>query len=185
MKARGPFFLWFAGILFLGGALTAVHELPLVVSVPAPEAAATPSWTVTHVLSTKCGCSKRVLLHLVARGAQQDGVRERVLLIEANDEWRDQLEHVGFEVEAIDAERLAAEVGVDAAPTVVLRRPDGSLAYSGAYAPKRAAPPQDVELLARARAGETLEAFPLFGCAVSRELQERSDPLRLKYGVSK
>jgi hypothetical protein len=183
MKRRGAFILWITGIILVGGALTAVHELPLEVSTPAREAPATPTWSMVHVLSTKCGCSKRILQHLVGRHVSADAdVRERVVLIDATDEWRTQLEGAGFEVEAQDAAQLAQRIGVDAAPTLVVRRPDGSLAYSGAYAPKRGAPPRDLELLARARAGETLDGFPLFGCAVSRELQERSDPLRLKYG---
>ncbi|MFT3713851.1 MAG: hypothetical protein QM817_39835 [Archangium sp.] len=160
--------------------MTALHELPLEVSRPAPEAAATPRWSMVHALSTKCGCSKRVLQHLVQRRAMTD-VREEVALIDATPEWQTQLEDAGFSVVSLEAEQLRERFGVDAAPVLIIRSPDGALSYSGAYSQKRGAPPLDVELLNRARAGETPEAMPLFGCAVSRELQSRTDPFDLKY----
>lgn len=106
---------------------------------------------------------------------------ERVALVEATAEWQEPLEEAGFTVEPVEGDALREQYGVDAAPVLVLRSPEGRLMYSGAYAEKRSAPPRDVELLARARAGEAPETLPLFGCAVSRELQSRTDPLDLKY----
>lgn len=169
--------------MLVGGALMALHDLPIEVSRPAREADATPRWSMVHVLSTKCGCSKRVLQHLVHRRAME-GVREEVALIDATTDWADQLGAAGFSVVALEGEQLRERFGVDAAPVLIIRSPRGTLSYSGAYSQKRGAPPLDVELLSRARAGETPEAMPLFGCAVSRELQSRTDPFELKYQVT-
>jgi hypothetical protein len=184
MKSRASLLTWCLAVAALGGALTAAHELPLRVSPPPLGAPATQRWSVTHALATKCGCSKRVWAHLVKRGARSD-VRERVLLVDATGEWQSALETAGFDVVPLEAGALRSEFGIEAAPLLVIRRPTGALAYSGAYAEKRSAPPRDEELISRAMQGEQLDALPLFGCAVSRELQERADPLNLKYGAWK
>jgi hypothetical protein len=184
LKSRVTLLVWAVGVVVLGSLLTAVHALPLRVSRPNVVAKGTGQWTTVHALATKCGCSKRLFQHLVARRAMP-GVAERVLLVDATREWTVALEQAGFEVIALDAPTLRAEYGVEAAPLFGVRTPTGEVAYWGAYAAQRSAPPQDVELFERARAGARPDALPLFGCAVSRELQQRSDPLKLKYGAWK
>jgi len=184
MKSQVSLVAWAVGVVLLGAALTAVHALPLQVTPPNVGAKATGQWNTVHALATKCGCSKRLYQHLVSRRAMP-GVPERVLLVDATPEWTAALEQAGFEVIALDAPTLRTEYGVEAAPLFGVRTPDGEVAYWGAYAAQRSAPPRDLELFERARAGARPDALPLFGCAVSRELQQRSDPLNLKYGAWK
>jgi hypothetical protein len=44
-------------------------------------------------------------------------------------------------------------------------------------------PPADLAILADAQAGEALASMPILGCAVSRDLQDRLDPLGIKYSL--
>lgn len=173
--------LWVLITVIIGGALTALHTVPLPAVTPAWQAP-TGQWVALHVLSARCPCSRRVAVQLAARGAQR-GVHEHVALIDATSAVSEPLRAAGFEVDALAGVDLEARYGVLAAPTLVLRRPDGSVAYAGGYAPRNTLPARDLEIFAQARAsGADVPAYPTFGCAVSRQLQAAIDPLNLKYG---
>jgi hypothetical protein len=176
---RGALVLWLLATVLIGTATTSLHLRPL----PTGEAramAASSQWEVIHVLSSKCPCSRRVSQSLLARGASSEQ-HEQVVLLDASPAEVNDLKATGFEVTATSAEHLRTGWGVEAAPMLIIHRPDGSLAYQGAYGPTRGTPPRDLEVLARVRAGEILKPWLLLGCAVSRSLQQQSDPLGLKY----
>lgn len=177
---------WLVIAIGLGGLLTLLHEGPL----PLPEArpgGLTPTWTMTHGLALRCPCSRRVVDHLLARGASAEVV-ERVLLVDPKPEVEAGLTKAGFLVEAVEGESLAQR-GFVAVPGLVIRSPDGDVAYAGAHAPKRSGPIDDLSLLSAARAGASPKPFAVLGCAISQALNARVDPLALKYpswpGVSR
>lgn len=169
---------WFVLIVGLGGLLTLLHEGPL----PLPEArpgAPTTTWTMTHALALRCPCSRRVVDHLLVRGASTDAV-ERVLLVDPKPDVEAALTKAGFLVEAVEGESLAAR-GFVAVPGLVIRSPNGDVAYAGAHAPKRSGPIDDLALLSAAKAGAQPTPFAVLGCAISQALNARVDPLALKY----
>lgn len=171
-------FSWLLATTALGGLLTALHESPL----PRPTAtvgAPTPTWTMVHGLALRCPCSRRIVEHLVSRGAVA-GVRELVVLVDATPQVVAALEGRGFVVESVGAQSLAAH-GFEAVPGLLIRSPAGAVAYAGAHAPKRSAPVDDLGLLAAARAGRSPRPFAVLGCAISDALSARLDPLSLKF----
>ena len=171
--------LWGVFTVVVAGALMATHDLPLPLGV-ALQGTPTTQWKRAHILSGSCGCSRKVADALLERGPRSD-VLEEVVLVEDQKALGQRLRAAGFAVRDEAVENLVRDYGVQAAPLVVIYRPDGSVAYQGAYAARRSQPPEDETFLARARAGQAVEPYPLFGCAVSKDLQERTDPLRLKY----
>lgn len=169
---------WLVIAVGLGGLLTLLHEGPL----PLPEATPggpTPTWTMTHALALRCPCSRRVVDHLLARGASPQAV-ERVLLVDPTPEVESALTKAGFAVEDVEAQSLAGR-GFVAVPGLVIRSPAGDVAYAGAHAPKRSGPIDDVSLLTAARAWGQPKPFAVLGCAISQALNARVDPLALKF----
>jgi hypothetical protein len=170
---------WMSGVVVMGAALTALHEVPL--PVPSVERAApAAAFRIRHGLSAMCPCSQRVMKWLERRGAVA-GVDEQVLILDGDEATAAPLRERGYQVSLVDDAGMAA-AGIHAAPSLVIFRPDGEVAYAGAYAPRPQMDPIDLVLLDRARKGEIVASMPLLGCAMSRSLQERLDPLHLKYG---
>jgi hypothetical protein len=160
-----------------GGLLTLLHEGPL----PAPEARAgeaTGQWVMTHGLALRCPCSRRIVDYLVKRGATPTA-DERVLLVDATDEAQQRLLAAGFTVTSVSSEALTG-MGFVAVPGLVIRRPDGSVAYAGAHAPKRSGPIDDLAILQAANGTAPIKPFAVLGCALSRALSDQTDPLALK-----
>ena len=170
---------WFVLTLAVAAGATALHEAPL--PMPEPPLQQTGAFHVTHALSMQCGCSRRIVDYLLSRGAS--AVPEDVLLLDAEESLASQLRARGFAVHVLDEAALAASYGIQAVPSLVIYRPDGSVAYRGAHAPRPQMDPTDLEMLSAIRAGQGTASNPIFGCAVSRELQRRHDPLRLKYSL--
>jgi hypothetical protein len=173
------FAIWGVLTVAVGGAMTALHSQPL------PDQLAfrgprEPGWSVLHVVDQKCPCSQVVIARLLSRGAWP-GVKETVAVVHAkNAELPSALERAGFAALVLEPEALEAQTGVTAAPVLVIRSPDGSVRYSGAYASRRSQPPEDLSLFTRVQSGESVEPYPLFGCAVGRALARQVDPLNLK-----
>ncbi|MDX2012616.1 MAG: hypothetical protein SFW67_20630 [Myxococcaceae bacterium] len=168
---------WLLSVLALGGLLTLLHEAPL----PAPSATAaapTTTWTLTHGLAMRCPCSRRIVDHLLARGATAEATEE-VLLVDAMPATRSALEARGFHVRSVDADTLP-RLGFEAVPGLVIRSPEGRVAYAGAHAPRRTGPVDDLSLFVRAREGAATTPFAVLGCAISQALTARVDPLSLK-----
>ncbi len=145
--------------------------------------AAGPEWKAVHLLAADCGCSLSIARHLKSRGAQ-DGLAETVVLIGDAPDLRAVFGNTRFEVQSAEPAGVERDYGVVGGPWLLLFRPDGSVAYSGGYAPVRARDGvvfQDVAIWERIRSGQSVTALPAFGCATSEQLRQVLDPLHLKY----
>ncbi|OYP29382.1 hypothetical protein [Rhodopirellula sp. MGV] len=136
---------------------------------------------VIHVINLDCPCSRRVLRHLLDRSPSAD-VDESMLLVGQDRQWKSQSEARGYRTTLVSPEQLTAEYGIESSPLLLAFRTDGELLYSGGYtARKQGLGYQDESIIASLQNGETIESLPVYGCAISRDLQDIVDPLRLKY----
>jgi hypothetical protein len=140
------------------------------------------TWSVYHVLYADCPCSRRVADALLRRGARED-FAERVLLVGRDQALSQRLAAARYAVEVLTSEALKEQFGVEAAPVFFAVAPDGSVPYLGGYSDFKQGPEQDDRILTSLRLGRRQDPLPVFGCAVSRELQAKADPLGLKYAV--
>ncbi len=140
------------------------------------------SWLLVHVLSEECGCSQRVMTHLLARG-RIAGVSEEIVLVdgpEATPEHRvsDKLEYAGFPLRHADADELLRRYHLVGVPVLIITNPAGRVVYRGGYG---SAYDQDAVLLQAAQQGRTPPEYPVIGCAVGARIQRQVDPFRWKY----
>ncbi len=139
-------------------------------------------WFAVHVLYSSCPCSVRVLDHLFSPERNAD-VQEEILLVEPDAQIEERAASAGFSVTVVTPEELASEYGIEAAPMMVVLDPSDRIRYAGGYTErKQGVDIRDLAVLRTLRdeAARTIE-LPLFGCAVSFELQSILDPLKLKY----
>lgn len=182
---------WLVGGTALGGLLLARHLVALPVPDRADPALAAairealpPSGRrlrAIHVLYRDCACSRRTIAHLIERRALA-GVDELVLAID--DAGRAgpadaALRAAGFAVRVVTPTELRARLGLEAAPVLIVARPDGELAYVGGYNRHKQTRSEDVELLAELGRGADAPALPVFGCPTSARLASALDPLGL------
>lgn len=141
----------------------------------------TPGWMAVHVLYAECPCSRRLVHHLLERGALPD-VEETIVLVGDDGSLAADAPARGFAVEVVTEVELARRFGVESAPLFAVVDPEGTVRYAGGYTRrKQGSDVHDVEIVAALRRGDGAAELPLFGCAVSRELQRTLDPLNLKY----
>jgi len=187
---RGFFVAWFLAVLIPGVYQLAEHTLSLPKPVPEKLQAAmianrprdATGWVVLHVLYAECGCSGRVADRLTQRGLIP-GVAERVIIVgEPKDDLVERLRAHGLSVELTDAKDLSDRYGIVAAPVLVVADPGGTVRYVGGYTEQKRGPAiRDTAIVASLERGEQVDALPILGCAVSRDLQRQVDPLGLKY----
>jgi hypothetical protein len=191
----GGLMVWGAACLALGSYLLASHLLTLPAPAPADpvlhqEIAAhrhahqRDLWLVLHVVYDECGCSQRVLDHLLA-DSRPAGVAERVVLVTedraARAAWIAAIPAHGFELDVVTPEQLVAAYHIEAAPLLVIVDPHDTVRYVGGYTPrKQAADIRDVAVIAAVQRGEAVEPLPTFGCAIGRALSSRLDPLGIR-----
>jgi hypothetical protein len=180
---------WLALMLVAGSYLLAAHLLTL----PEPDradpvfaaaVAATPpadtGWRTLHFLFASCPCSRGVFDHLVSSD-RPSGVTERLVLIDDDGSWAAEAAHAGYEVEALTAEQLYETYNVESAPLFVVVDPEGSPRFVGGYTDRKRGPVyHDLDVIDALLAGATTPDLPLFGCAVSRQLQRSVDPMALR-----
>jgi hypothetical protein len=191
----GALLVWAAVCVLLGTYLLASHLLTL----PAP-APTDPvlhrgiaarrgihqldRWLVLHVVFDQCGCSQRVLDHLLGN-RRPSGIAERVVLVTDDRAARAALIAAipahGFELDVVTPEQLIADYHIEAAPLLVIVDPGDSVRYVGGYTPrKQASDVRDLAVIAAVQRGETVEPLPTFGCAIGRALNSRLDPLGIR-----
>lgn len=176
--------------LLLGGSLTALHTPFRSTASGSAKLVADliPGniWRAVHILSGACQCSEDVAHHLLQRGPLPD-VKEEVLLAGSNEPLMARLRARGFQTLAVSGDDLAQRYGLAGAPRLLLMSPSGLVVYQGGYAADVGARTgyQDVSLLQQVRRGATPEPLPVFGCALTRQLQHLTDPLALKYPRTK
>lgn len=157
--------------------LTAIQPTPAPESMPIAEV-----FESNHFVSSKCGCSKKVIEHLQKRGAIKDA-NETVYLIGSDDQFREGLLKAGFKVEDIDEETADINFHIEAIPFLRVSS-FGKELYAGAYGKDQKHSPvyQDVEIIEAALRGQRKEALPLFGCINGKLRRNEIDSWGLKYG---
>jgi len=193
--------VWGVGILVVGASLMAGH----LVSLPVPRAtdsrlraslAAGPGvalgevrWSAHHVLYQGCGCSQRVLSHLLERRARTDLVETVVYVRDpATPDTTEQAAasvealHAGFGFEPSTPAELERRYAVESAPFLLIADGAGQVLYAGGYTERSGSQQlKDTDIIDGLEAGRPMGALPVFGCAVSSRVQQAIDPLGLKY----
>jgi hypothetical protein len=150
----------------------------------AREAGAEGRWVALHVLYQGCRCSRRVLDALLGRGPAA-GYSETIVLVGDGDGDGDEraarARALGFRLEHVAPEALAAAYGVEAAPLLAVASPRGEVRYLGGYGERKQGPvSMGAPELARLAAGGAVGPRPTFGCAVSERLRSAVDPWRVR-----
>ena len=141
------------------------------------------AWLAVHVLYAQCRCSRDILKHL-ATERRPAGVIEKILLVGKNpaiDAELRVLTRRRFRIIAASADELRDRYHVRAAPLMLVLGPNGALRYSGGYTQsKQSLAIRDHAILAELMSQKETSELPVFGCAVSKDLQRLLDPLALK-----
>jgi hypothetical protein len=138
------------------------------------------SWSAVHFLYADCPCSRRILDHVVAR-SPLTGVREHIVLIGEQDPKTKEARAAGYEVTFVTPSELKQRFGIESAPLLIVTDVNGIIRYGGGYTSRKQGPDiQDESLIRAAVDGRWQETLPLYGCAVSKQLKDLVDPLRLK-----
>ena len=134
-----------------------------------------------HVLYAECRCSQRILDGFEAQ-ERPPGAVEKVLLVGHHPGFEASARRLGFDLRRLEAAELKERYGIESAPLLLVVDPAGALRYAGGYtARKQGLDPQDAGVIAGLMAGRNPTELPLYGCGVSRELQEVLDPLGVRY----
>ncbi len=141
-------------------------------------------WRAIHLLSGSCGCSQRVMLHLLERPLFND-VEEHLLVIDDDTPYLPEsnsllqrLQQYGFTVRHIAANEIPDDVELRGVPLLLFVSPEGNIRYSGGYGSHY---DQDVSLFEQVRSGQSPRPLSLLGCAVGNRLKRKADPFHLKY----
>ncbi len=139
------------------------------------------SWAAVHVLYSACRCSQRVFDHLF-ESARPDGLYEVVLLVGEDASVQARADAAGFDVITLSPGELEEHYGIVSAPLLLVMNPGGELQYAGGYTErKQGYAIEDQEVIRALQAGAAPTELPLYGCGVSKELQQILDPMGLKY----
>ncbi len=136
-----------------------------------------------HFLYADCPCSQRVLDHLLERDCVPNANETIVLIAKSGQDSKCLVTPKrGFELEVVTPEALMRKYRIESAPLLVVVNHKSRIVYSGGYTSRKQGPDiQDEAIIAGLSTGSEPEQLPVFGCAVSAELQQLLDPLRLKY----
>ncbi len=141
----------------------------------------TGQWAMVHVLYSECRCSQRVFDHLFET-TRPEGAYETVLLVGHDAAIEARADTAGFEVVVATPAELERRFGIVSAPLLLVLDPGGTLRYAGGYTErKQGYGPRDLDILAVLQRGDDPTELPLYGCGVSKELQEALDPMGIKY----
>jgi len=134
-------------------------------------------WRAVHVLSASCGCSMRVLAHL-STSARPAGVAERILWVGPPSAETAAAERRGFIVTPVTSAELGSVYHIEAVPLLLVLDESGRVRYSGGYSNrKQGRDLEDLQIIGELQAGRATASLPVFGCAVSRDLQRALNPL--------
>jgi hypothetical protein len=142
-------------------------------------------WHAVHVLYAECRCSKRVLDHLLDTQRPTDLAETILLVVDDEREPTTLLERfrdTRFSYRIVNRTQLKDQFHIQAAPLLIVLDPADAISYSGGYSQRKADQQlRDLEIVAELRASRPADPLPIFGCGVSRELQQSLDPLGIKY----
>ncbi|MEZ6117923.1 MAG: hypothetical protein R3C28_15310 [Pirellulaceae bacterium] len=181
--------VWLSAMSLVTASLMVSHWVPL----PPPEvdspdlavklgqANTAPTWRAFHFLYSDCPCSRRVLRKILERSPMDDVV-ERIVLVGSANEWETRIRDLGYEFDGLNSVELESNYGIRAVPSLVVVSAAGDIRYSGGYTARKQGPDiADQRIIQSVLAGNDIESFPVYGCAVTKDLQVLVDPLGLKY----
>lgn len=181
--------VWAIAATVVAGALTSFHQpfnLPSTNIIKLASHTDYSGWRAIHFLSPACGCSQKVIAHLLARGPFT-GVREEVMLVDdmgssapENKSQFTKLQAAGFRPTLVETRNIPVTYGLRGVPLLLLIAPGGTMTYMGGYGPSKNQI-QDEEIFRHVSTGDAQKSFPVIGCAISADLKRRLDPLRMKY----
>lgn len=182
--------IWFTACAAVLGALSMTH----VVALPEPEQSAIGQLLdelhalrtrpgaplAVHVIAADCSCTESLYRHLMAIGPAA-GTDEIILFVGADAGKEQQALEAGYRFKQIDQAELT-RMGLESAPVLALFNGAGSINYLGGYYDHPSASnPLDQRIRQSLATGEVPDPMPIYGCAVSRRLQEAFDPYGLVY----
>lgn len=140
-------------------------------------------WTLIHVLTEDCGCSKSVAEYLSKRHVMTH-VAEHVLWVGDKNDVSASLEKIGFQVKALSQEEAVERFNIQSTPLLIVTNEQGQRLYEGGYGPRKPSPTSPFEeqsIVKKLQAGETVSAFPVFGCVIGSNLRNTLDPFHVRY----
>jgi len=180
---------WAVATVLVGGALTSFHQPFLAPEAKIVEIAShsnSTRWRAVHFLSAGCGCSQKVMAHLLSRGLFRD-LSEDVVMVDGmspdppdSEATIQRLRNAGFHVSHVSSKEIPVAYGLRGVPLLLFVAPNGGVVYIGGYGPDKYHL-QDEYLYQQISAGETPKPYPIIGCAISAKLKQRLDPFALKY----
>lgn len=182
--------LWVLAISVLLTLLMAGHIAPFVQTGVAATTAnfahtlsqSTQGWQALHVVADGCNCSNDVINRLLSRGREARLAAEGVVLVGHRPDLAQKFTAAGFAYTEMASSDVAEQIGIEAAPTLVLIDERAAIRYTGGYYARRERTEAlDHSVLTAAMVGQEVKPLPVFGCAFSKRLQEAVDPLGLKY----
>lgn len=193
MKTKVFLAVWAALTILLGSILMSYHQpfrlpgqsiLSFANRLDSPEHPVGERWTMIHFLSGGCGCSQRVMRHLLLR-RMFSGIDEQIILIDEPEADLPEspalvgaLKQQGFRIHRVAGRDIPPSIGLRGVPLLVIASPDSDIAYIGGYG---VSGDQDGTLLEQARSKHRPDPLPLLGCAVGARLGRRADPFHLKF----
>ncbi len=177
-----PLALWVGGSSVLFGAILGQHMVPFQVNAEQAPENLGKEFTVSHFLNPDCGCSSKVMEHLIERGSIQD-LEETIYFIGREDQTADRLRARGFKILVVPEDLALADFQVEAVPLLRIASRDRVI-YAGAYGKdqKHSRKYDDLAIIEAARHGEGREGLPMFGCINGKVRKSKIDFLGLKYG---
>jgi hypothetical protein len=136
-----------------------------------------------HVIYEQCSCTERLLAHLLRRGRLL-GVEEAIVFVGERPmaERTRAAAHAGFAFLELTPAQLERRFGLQAAPVLLAFDASARLAYAGGYFDHPSAlTALDERIHVQLAAGAAPRPLPIFGCAVSAQLQRSVDPLGIVY----
>ena len=178
---------WSVAVVLMGGILTSYHQpfqSPDATVLTLVSSPGQGKWRTVHVLSGSCGCSQKVMLHLLERHPLGD-TAEQILVVDDGEDYLPESSELlarlvdqGFRVTHIATKDIPKHVGLVGVPLLIVVSPGNRIAYMGGYG---RAGDQDVEVLRQIQSGHNSEHLPVVGCAVGSRTRREADPFALKY----
>lgn len=136
---------------------------------------------IVHVVYQNCSCTRNLLEHLADRRSSSK-LQEVLLYVGQRDSRSKLAEKAGYQVHYIDRASLQSTYAIEAAPLLLVVDESGQIRYLGGYYRTPATvKPMDQEIIkAVLHSHDSAETLPLYGCAVSQNLQDQIDPLQLQ-----
>lgn len=136
---------------------------------------------LVHVIYARCSCTERLFKHLVERRALA-GMDEEIVFVGEDDAKKARARAAGYRFTTVTPAELESRFGLQVAPVLFAFTPEGRLAYAGGYFDRPAAVVAlDQRIVSDVEHGVDAQPLPVYGCAVSPELQKSVDPLGIVY----